>query len=229
MAKRFTDTEKYKKPFIRSLLGAYKLLWDYLYLNCDHAGIWIVDFEVTQIYLGKDMSVNKEDALEYFNKDKQRIITFEDGKKWFIPSFVDFQYGDLNPENRAHNSVIKILKKYNLSKKYDKTLIRPLEGCKDKDKDKDKVKEIVQFFNQTCGTKYKETTKAIIESINGRLNDGYNIDDFKFVIKNRFEKWKDDPKMREYITPDTLFRPSNFPKYLNQVKEQSQKTKYDYL
>ena len=133
MAKRFTDTNKYKKPFIRGLQGAYKLLWDYLYHDCDHAGIWIVDFEIAQIYLGSDMQVNKEDALKYFNEDEQRIIILNNGSKWFIPSFIDFQYGNLNPENRAHLSVINILKSHSLIN--DKGLTTPLQGCKDKDKD----------------------------------------------------------------------------------------------
>lgn len=142
MSKRFTDTDKYKKPFIRGLQGAYKLFWDYLYHDCDHAGIWIVDFDIAQIYLGKDMIVNKEDSLKYFNSDEIRIIEIDNGKKWFIPSFIKFQYGELSPENRAHNSVIRILKEQKL---FDdiKGLTRPLQGCKDKDKEKDtdKVKD----------------------------------------------------------------------------------------
>jgi len=148
MAKRFTDTNKYKKPFIRGLQGAYKLLWDYLYHDCDHAGIWIVDFDIAQLYLGKDMPVNKIDALKYFNADEKRIVEIDGGKKWFIPSFIEFQYGELNEQNRAHNSVILVLKKYNLYKK-NKPLISPLQGAMDKDKDKDMdmVKEITDDEN----------------------------------------------------------------------------------
>jgi hypothetical protein len=149
MAKRFTDTDKYKKPFIRGLQGAYKLLWDYLYLDCNHAGIWIVDFEVAQIYLGSDMAVNKEDAIKYFNNGEIRIVEIDNGKKWFIPSFIDFQYGELNENNRAHNSVIQILNKYKLFN--NKGLIRvyqePMD--KDKDKDKDKVKEKKCLFKNS--------------------------------------------------------------------------------
>ena len=55
MAKRFTDTEKWKKPFIRGLQGAYKLLWLYICDDCDHAGIWQVDIEVAQIRIGEKM------------------------------------------------------------------------------------------------------------------------------------------------------------------------------
>lgn len=145
MAKRFTDTNKYRKPFIRSLQGAYKLLWDYLYHDCDHAGIWIVDFEIAQLYIGIDMPVNKSDALKYFNYGEKRIIEFDNGKKWFIPSFIEFQYGILSESNRAHLSVITILKKYNLYK--NKPLISPLQGAKDKYKEKDMVNELVRQLN----------------------------------------------------------------------------------
>ena len=150
MAKRFTDTNKYKKPFIRGLQGAYKLLWDYLYHDCDHAGIWIVDFDIAQIYIGNDMQVNKEEALKCFNKDEKRIIEIDNGKKWFIPSFIEFQYGELNSKNRAHNSVISILKKYDLWETDNKGLISPLQGCKDKDMDKDIliiINNIMSYFN----------------------------------------------------------------------------------
>jgi hypothetical protein len=143
MAKRFTDTNKYKKPFIRGLQGAYKIFWDYLYHECDHAGIWIVDFEIAQHYVGKDMPINKEDALKYFNNGEKRIIEVDNKTKWFIPSFIEFQYGILNPENRAHNSVISILSKYGLYKK-NKPLVSPSEGAMDKDKDKDMDMELVK-------------------------------------------------------------------------------------
>jgi len=140
MAKRFTDTSKYKKPFIRGLSGPYKLFWDYLYHDCDHAGIWIVDFEIAQIYVGQDMPINREDAIKFFNEGETRIIEFDGGKKWFIKSFIEFQYGDLSEMNRAHNSVIQLLRKNNLLK-HIKPHISPLQGAMVKDMVKDKVKD----------------------------------------------------------------------------------------
>jgi len=146
MAKRFTDTNKYKKPFIRGLQGAYKLLWDFLYHDCDHAGIWIVDFEIAQSYIGKDMPVNPKHALTYFNDGEVRIIEIDNGKKWFIPSFIEFQYGQLTEKNRAHASVISILLKHSLIDSsfkinLNKPHTSPLQGGKDMDKDKDKELE----------------------------------------------------------------------------------------
>lgn len=140
MSKRFTDTDKYKKPFIRGLQGAYKLLWDYLYHDCNHAGIWIVDFDIAQIYIGTDMLVNKEDALKYFNEDEIRVVEFAKSKKWLIIPFIKFQYGTLSESNRVHRSVITALEEYDLLSVI-KGLTRPLQGCKDKEKDKDKDKD----------------------------------------------------------------------------------------
>lgn len=142
MAKRFTDTDKYKKRFVRSLPGPYKLLWDFLYHDCNHAGIWQVDFDVAQIMVGIDMPISESDALNLF---ADKVVPFDNGEKWFIPSFVVFQYGTLSESNRAHSSVIEQLKKYELAP--CKPLTTPLQGCKDmvkdKDKDKDKLLEIL--------------------------------------------------------------------------------------
>lgn len=147
MAKRFTDTEKWKKPFIRGLQGAYKLLWLYICDDCDHAGIWQVDLEVAQIRIGEP--IDKDQAINVFG---DKIVIFDNGNKWFIPSFIEFQYpSGLNPENRAHNSTIILLEKYKLIDKKNKPLKSPLKGAMDMDmvmvKDKDKVKEAeINFF-----------------------------------------------------------------------------------
>jgi hypothetical protein len=140
MAKRFTDTEKWKKPFIRGLQGPYKLLWLYICDDCDHAGIWQVDMDVAQIRIGEEINLNQ--AIKSF---EDKIIIFDKGNKWFIPSFVEFQYpSGLNPENRSHNSVIILLEKYNLRIPKNKPLISPSEGCKDMVKDMDMVKDKVK-------------------------------------------------------------------------------------
>lgn len=136
MSKRFVDTDKYKKSFIKSLPAPYKILWDYICLDCNHAGIWIKDFEVAQIRIGKDCVVDEKIALEYFNLGEDRIIIINGGSKWFIKPFIDFQYGFLNEDNRVHLSIINALKKEGI-----KPLTSPLQGAKDKDMDKDKDKD----------------------------------------------------------------------------------------
>lgn len=133
MAKRFTDTSKWNKPFIRSLKASYKLLWFYICDECDHAGIWQVDEEVAKIRVGKDIELDFEKAKDEF---KNHIQILDNGQKWFIPDFIDFQYGELNPNNRVHQSIISIHKKHKI-----KPFASTLNGAKDKDKDKEQDKD----------------------------------------------------------------------------------------
>lgn len=137
MARRMTDSTKWSKPFLRAMEAPYKLLWIYILDECDHAGIWQVDLDVAQLKIGETLEI--ESAL-YFFGDKISVI--DGGQKWFINDFIDFQYGELNPANKVHNSAIKILNKYNLLDENlnIKPLASPLQAVKDKDKEKDKDK-----------------------------------------------------------------------------------------
>jgi hypothetical protein len=137
MAKRLTDTQKWNKPFIRTMKAPYKLLWLYILDECDHAGIWQVDVDVAQIKIGERLSI--EAALDSF---AGKVHPFDNGTKWFIPDFIEFQYVELNPENKAHKSVINILTKYNLIKN-QKHLASPLHAASNAAMDIDKDKDIV--------------------------------------------------------------------------------------
>ena len=109
MPKRFTDTEKWKKGFIRSLPTKYKLLWLYILDDCNHAGLWDFDLEVAEIRIGA--KINTKEAIKYYSKN---IKIFDNGNKWFIPKFIEFQYGQLNENVNAHKSVIRLIEKYDL-------------------------------------------------------------------------------------------------------------------
>lgn len=109
MAKRMTDTEKWKKPFFKSLPVEYKCFWLYLLDDCDHCGIWHVDQEVAELRLGIKLSFQK--ALGLF---KERVVVFDNETKWFIPDFIPFQYGALNTKNKMFKPVLPVLEKYKL-------------------------------------------------------------------------------------------------------------------
>jgi Replication initiation and membrane attachment protein (DnaB). len=137
MAKRFADSDKYKKQFIRNLPVAYKVFWEYICLDCNHAGIWQVDLDVAQLRIGEDAPISLDEALKLFNKGERRIQVVNGGSKWFIAPFIDFQYGELNPSNRVHLSVMNELHKNGI-----KHLASPLLRAKDKDKDMDENEDI---------------------------------------------------------------------------------------
>lgn len=186
MAKRMTDTDKWKKRFLRELKPQHKLLWFYILDDCNHAGIWDVDIEVASIRVGEELIY---DMLPQAFLDK--IVIFDNGDKWFIPEFIDFQYGELNPNSNVHKSVIALLDKYNLegylkgSQGVQSTL-----NNKDKDKDIVKVKAKAKRFA-------KPTIEEVADYCDERQND---VDAEKFydyyssngwkVGKNAMKDWK---------------------------------------
>lgn len=193
MAKRLTDTEKWRKSFIKKLPAKYKLFWFYITDDCDHAGIWHVDINVASLRIGEEFNLNE--IIEIFG---DKIQVFDEGEKWFIPSFIEFQYGELNEKNRVHLSVIKELSKYNLIK--NKPLISPLEGAKDKDKDKDKDmdkdKEIGDFKKNTQIEPVEEILWTTVKK--NFLEDGPW--QFKFVTEKNIPLLELERLQKEFLT-----------------------------
>lgn len=144
MAKRFTDTEKWKKQWLRELTPTLKCFWFYLLDTCDQAGLWNVDLPLAEFCIGKKLPLYDK-ILSLFDG---RILPVNKSKWWAV-DFILFQYKcpmeSLNKNNRAHMSVINLITKYRLTEVFlrglkgaSKPLPIPSLGCKDKDKEQDK-------------------------------------------------------------------------------------------
>lgn len=137
MAKRFTDTRKWRKAWFRMLPPKMKCAWLYLCDNCDHAGIWDIDMGALVFDIGEQVSLT--DLMTSFD-----VVKISD-TKIFIPDFIEFQYkcpvSELNAGNKAHASVIQILKKYGLETHNQGAMQGATVAPKDKDKDKELEKE----------------------------------------------------------------------------------------
>jgi hypothetical protein len=203
VAKRFTESTKWKKLWIRKLDPKYKLFWFYLLDNCDHAGIYDADIESASFHIG--IEYDKEEILEVFNR---KIVPFKKDK-WFIPKFVEYQYGELNENNRAHLSVINILTKYNLLGS-NKALNSPLEGGKDKTQSKVKAKskksqleEIKENLNNlqsefpTVNVKLEYDKFSDYLEANGKTYKNYNAGFKNWLRNDSFGKAIIDPKKVE--------------------------------
>lgn len=85
------------------------------------------------------------------------------------------------------------------------------------------VELIIEYLNEVTNSKYRPGNKNTQGLVNGRIAEGYTVDDFKKVIDTMKKRWE-GTEYEQYLTPNTLFRPSNFEKYLNFAnKEQPQK------
>ncbi len=95
-----------------------------------------------------------------------------------------------------------------------------LEEEKEKEKEKESTiipyKKIIEHLNNKTGKKFSHKSSANQKLIKARFNEDYTLEDFIRVIDIKTNEWINDEKMKKYLKPDTLFRTSNFDKYLNQ-------------
>ena len=79
----------------------------------------------------------------------------------------------------------------------------------------EEAKEIIDYLNSKCNTRYRANTESTRKHINARLKEGYTVEDFKQVIDTKVAEWGKDTKMRKFLRPETLFG-TKFEGYLNQ-------------
>jgi uncharacterized phage protein (TIGR02220 family) len=87
------------------------------------------------------------------------------------------------------------------------------------------IEQVMSYMNKQARRNYrianpagKPTSHALI--IEQRLKDGYTVEQLKDVIGYKSGQWMGDEKMDQYLTPQTLFRKSNFDKYLAEAEAQ---------
>lgn len=78
----------------------------------------------------------------------------------------------------------------------------------------DVIKEIVDHLNARTGSHYRPTTQATRKLLKARLKEGFTVEEIKTVIDKKCADWLNNPKMAEYLRPETLFG-SKFESYLN--------------
>ena len=88
---------------------------------------------------------------------------------------------------------------------------------KKKGSDLSAITEIVDYLNEKANTSFRPSAEYAKTHIRARLREGFTVDDFKAVIDGRVKAWANDPKMSEYLRPQTLFG-TKFESYLNASK-----------
>lgn len=134
--KRFTDADKWEDPWFCEQTTSIKLFWLYLCDRCDHGGVWAVNWKLAKFHLGDDLTPeNLKAALS------DRIQEIDQGRKWFIPKFISFQYPTgLSLTSPAHKRIRSTIQSHGIN---PDTLVytlsnRVLDTPEDKEEDKDK-------------------------------------------------------------------------------------------
>lgn len=148
MAKRFTDTDKWKDEWFCNLTATQKLLWFYICDECDGAGVWKVNLKLASFCIGVEVVTADLAAFEW----GKRIIDLGNGRLW-ITGFLKFQYTTLSPKNKAHIGMMR-------------TIVRdigslPLEG---------ETKNLVQSFRDIANRPSVDSQESLDSaSCEGRL------------------------------------------------------------
>jgi len=116
--------------------------------------------------------------------------------------------GDDDDEDEVGDFKIPISRK-------DSTIVRvqPM-----KEEDEYDFETPVHFLNQMTGKNFSKKIEVTKGLLRARYKEGRTLDQMKLVITNRCEKWENDPKMKEYLRPKTLFNATNFEQYLAEAE-----------
>lgn len=68
----------------------------------------------------------------------------------------------------------------------------------------DIFKEVIDYLNLKTGKKFKYVERSK-KFVNARVNEGFELQDFKDAIDVKTEQWLTNPKMSIYLRPETLF------------------------
>jgi hypothetical protein len=157
MAKRMTETGKWRDGWFAELSPDHKLAWLYLLDVCDNAGVAEVNQRIDSAIVGVAVDWDSLVAVS-----DERLVWVAPGKL-LVTKFVAHQYRELGDSN-PHKQVRQLLSRHGLE--FDGLRVglafgKPLRRLKDKDKDQDKDKDKDQ--DKGKGKDQEQDTAAAIE------------------------------------------------------------------
>lgn len=79
------------------------------------------------------------------------------------------------------------------------------------------ITSVIERINEITGQKLQVSAKVHREFISGRLNEGFSLDDLMAIVEVKSAEWM-GTRQQVYLVPKTLFRPSNFDRYLEESR-----------
>jgi len=212
MAKRFTDTDKWNDEWYLSLSNDYRIVWQWLLDNCDHAGI--IKRGVWMLNTCCRTTITEQDLLTVF---KDRIYLYD--TFYFIPKFVKFQYETgLNSDKPVIKSVRKLLQSKRLDILVNElygndyiTVNEPLDNRSIMIKDKDKDKEISNTGESKISIN-PEILHPVVESNNTNIS-ATSFDDFWNLYDKKQDRMACEKKWNKLSAKDKADIMEYLPKY----------------
>ena len=88
------------------------------------------------------------------------------------------------------------------------------------------VVEVITYLNNKLNETY-QPKGANRNAINHLVQQGYTLEQFKYVIDNKYNEWH-GTDWESYIRPQTLFKEDNFKRYVEERPIKKKQNKYSY-
>jgi uncharacterized phage protein (TIGR02220 family) len=88
----------------------------------------------------------------------------------------------------------------------------------------EELKQILLLFQELTGVGFKIPSPSKVKNYGAYklasaiFNKGYSLEDILSVIKFKYQNWKDQKKMLQYINYNTILRGKNFDKYFQELQ-----------
>lgn len=171
------------------------------------------------IFKGKEYVFNEEPVNKFENLPKTEDIGTSEisdfgniGESEILPYKVSTDF-KINTEEDLQTTDLKEKKEISVSEYEIESVKYYFE-----------TNQILELLTEKTGAKYKiPKTKSLLlrygvyKLIKERFEDGAILEDFVNIIEYKYNEWI-NTKFISYLVPDTLFRKSNFEKYLTQIQ-----------
>lgn len=194
-----------------------RLLYTWMLSHLDSNGNFYADPVMVNNLVFTRLGKSTKDVEKYLNDllDAQLIVIYEAGGELYLnyPNFFEMQ-PNIRPDREGKCTIPTM-------ENLDPDKIRMTSGESPTqiklNKEKRIYSQIIDYLNGESGRDYTAKSKGTQRHIDARINEGRTMEDFKLVIDCKVAQWKNDPKMSEYLRPETLFG-SKFEGYLEQAK-----------
>lgn len=79
---------------------------------------------------------------------------------------------------------------------------------------KEFIERTIKFLNKTLKSSFRDSTQQTKKDLKKIWEEKYTLQEVARMIIYKHQEWKDDKDMSKYLVPSTLFRFSNFEKYV---------------
>ncbi|WP_397538136.1 conserved phage C-terminal domain-containing protein [Rummeliibacillus pycnus] len=177
---------------------------------------WVKQFPFLSVTTIKRTFLKLE-KMNYIISTKKFNSTKYDQRKWYRINY-DLLYHELEVQIDSSN-ISKETASTDQMKLFTEIEMAPYLK-EEKKKKKEITAAVINYLNKKAGKKFKVTAQHE-RIIQARIIEGNYLEDFQKVIDHKVKQWKNDPKMKYYLRPSTLFRPTNFENYLNEQGTQT--------